>query len=118
MPSSVSMDWVPIDNIIEVMEQNTATGMTLMNSVVIFKNRSLQAWNRSVSIAEYLPINPAATPQTTARKISWSMLDSRKGPRKLEGMMPTMVSLMETFIVLEVMAEASAAISTRFALPG
>ena len=52
------------------MEQNTAIGINLINSVVIFRNSSLQALKKSLIVFPCEPIIPDAIPQITARKIS------------------------------------------------
>ena len=96
IPNIESIVLTPRSMTMDDIEQNTATGISLIIMAVIFMKSSLRASNICMSTSEYFPIIPTAMPQRTARKISCAMLFSRKGLTKFDGTISTIMSMAES----------------------
>ena len=96
IPRTEMRDSTPMVSIIDIIEQNTAMGITFMIIVVTRRKMSLSSLSSSFTVETYLPNMAVAMPNNIAIKMSCSMLDFKKGSTIFVGIIPMIVSATDT----------------------
>ena len=104
--------------IILAMEQNTTSGIKLTSTVVTLVQTLFAIIIAFLTWGTFLVMEAAASPRTTARKISCSMSDFWNGVIMLFGMIFIIVSSMEVSMVFPASVIALAESVTDFARAG